>query len=165
MMVVLFLLGLSGLLFRCFSRHSIDLYTRYPLMCGLAVLSFRSAASRAAVTDYTCVSALRVSVNRMVDRTVAYADLFHVSYDLLKGTKVAQRIAVKLNITDMTCVGQFVIRRFDSQLFKSVDLLIYRYMEGLCIVLSVRNARNVPEKFLVHLYKTSRKTLGRCSQQ
>ena len=78
------------------------------------MLGFASAASRAAVTDYACVAAFRVAVNRMIYRAIAYADFFHIPYDLFKGAEVIERVAVKLNIADVSRIAQGMIASIAS---------------------------------------------------
>ena len=74
------------------------------LVNGLVVLSFGTSAERALITDDTGISAYGIAVNGVVDRAVAYAGFLHAAYDLLKSVKVLERIAVKLDIADMSRV-------------------------------------------------------------
>ena len=98
-------------------------------MADSVVFSLCSAALGALVPDYSRISADRIAVNRMVDRTVSDTDFLHIPYDLFKGSEVVERVAVKLDIADMTGIGKSVIRSFYFKLFKSVDIKVNRYME------------------------------------
>ena len=74
------------------------------------VLSFGPAAFRTFVADYSRVTTNRVTIYGVVDRTITDTDFLHISYDLFKGGKVVERITVKLDIADVTCIGQSMIR-------------------------------------------------------
>ena len=79
-------------------------------------LTFASSASRADVVDDSRVSADRVSVYRMVDRTVSDAGFLHESDDRFESLRVLRCIAVKFNIADVAGITQRMIRAFQADL-------------------------------------------------
>ena len=87
------------------------------------------AALRTAVSDYARITADRVSVNRVVHRAVTYAGLLHAADYLLKCVEVLERVAVELDIADMSRVGKCVIGCFELDLVECRDMVIYRDME------------------------------------
>ena len=119
------------------------------------MFSLSSAALRALVPDDACVSANRVTVNRMVDRAVAYADFLHVPYDLFKGGEVVERVTVKLDVADVTCIGKCMLRSFNFKLFKSVDFKVNRNVERVGVVIPVGNTLDDTKALLVHLDKSA----------
>ena len=73
----------------------------------------------ALVSDDTGIAADRIAVDRVVDRTVADAGFLHRPNDSLKRFEVLRRVAVQLNVADMTAVGQLVIRRLAGDLLNA----------------------------------------------
>ena len=116
---------------------------------------FLSAAAWTSLADNTCVSAARVTVNRVVDSAIAYSRLLHAAYDLFKSTKIFKRITVKLDIADVTCVCKLMVRSFDLDLFKCTYGIVNRYVERVCIVFTVCNALDDTILLSVHTYKTT----------
>ena len=90
---------------------------------------FVAVAVRALVADDAGVAADRVAVDRMVDRTVADADLLHAADELLKGLDILAGVAVQLDIGDVSAVGQRVVGRFQTDLLKGVDVDYLQSME------------------------------------
>ena len=93
------------------------------------MLCLASAAHRAFVAYYSGISAYRIAVNRVIDRSVADALLLHASDNLFKCSKICRRVSVGLNITDMSCVCKSMIWGFDFDFFKSADVVVNRNVE------------------------------------
>ena len=74
---------------------------RYSLAC-------MPAAAGTDLVDNPVVAANRISVHRMVDRTVSNAGLFHAADHAFKGIHILADIPVQLHIADMACIGQRV---------------------------------------------------------
>ena len=88
-----------------------------------------SSALRTHIIDYAGISAARVTVYRMVYRTVADTVLLHASDDLLESVQVLHRVSVEFDIGDVSAVCQSVIRSFEPDLLKCVYRIIYGNME------------------------------------
>ena len=117
-------------------------------------LSFASSASWANVIDNACVSADRVSVYRVVDRSVSYAGFLHESDDGFECLRILRGIAVQLYIADVTRIREVMIRCLDGDLLERSDREVYRNVERVCVVISVRNARDLSVLFSVDLYES-----------
>jgi len=126
----------------------------------LAVLFFSSAFG-AFVADYSGESAFRVTVNRVVDGAVADSGFLHAADYLLESVKVLLGVAVKFDIGYMTRIGKSMVRRFSLNFIECVDGVIYRNMEGVCIIIPVGDAGDLSEFFGVHTDKSSGKAFRR----
>ena len=121
---------------------------------------FVAVAVRALVADDAGVAADRVAVDRVVDRAVADAGLLHAADELLKGLDILAGVAVQLDIGDVAAVGQRVVRRFQPDLLKGVDVEVDRDVERIGIILAVGDAGDGAEAFAVDLDKPSGQPLG-----
>ena len=101
----------------------------------------------------------------MVYGTITDANFLHIPYDLFKSGKIIQRISVKLYVADMSGVSKSVVRSLYFKLLKCVDIKIYRDMERVGIILSVRYTFYLAKTLLVHLYETPGESLCRCCEQ
>lgn len=95
---------------------------------NIIVVLLTSAAWTGLAND-SRIAAAGIAVNRVVYCAVADARFLHAANDLLKSGKILKRIAVKLNIADVSCIGKLVIGSFDLDLFKCADRIINGYME------------------------------------
>lgn len=96
-----------------------------------------AVAAGALVVDYSGVAAARVAVDRVVDCAVADTLLLHAADDLLERVEILERIAVKLDVADVTAVGEGVIGRLQLDLAERADVVVYRDMEGVRVVIPV----------------------------
>ena len=140
--------------------YQISGYSADSLESDIAFFLF-AVALRALIINDSRVSAARVSVNRMVDGAVSDSGFLHASYYLFERIKVLKWVSVKFNVGNMSAVGKFVIRSFQSDLFESIYRVVYRNMETVCVIVSVRNARDDSVFFFVDSNKTSRKSFRR----
>ena len=129
------------------------------------VIVLGAAALRTGVADDAVVAAHRVAVDRMVDRAVAYAALLHVAHNALKGLEVGRRVAVHLDIGDVAGVGQLVIGRFQTDLFRRADGEIDRYVEAVGVVFVVGDALDRAENLAIHAHEAAGQALGGRRQQ
>ena len=132
---------------------------------AVASLGFLSAALGAGVSDYTGKAAARVSVNRVIDRTVANAGFLHAADNLFKRGQILKRIAVKLNVADVSGVCKSMVRSFNLDFCERIAGIVYRYMEGVGIILSVGNTRDNAVLLPINSYESAGKTLCRSSKQ
>ena len=95
------------------------------------VLCFCTSAQGALVTDDTCISAYRVTVNGVVDSSVADALLLHAANDLLECRDILSRVAVKLDIADVTCICKRMIGSFDLDLIECIDIIVQSPSAGV----------------------------------
>ena len=124
-----------------------------------------SAALRAAIPDNAVVAADRVAVNRVVDRAVADARVVHRAHNRFKRIQILGRVAVHLDVGDVTRVRQRVIRRFQPDLVKRADRAIHRDVEAVGVILAIGHARDFAVALLVELHKPAGKPLRRGRQQ
>ena len=101
----------------------------------------------------------------MIYRAVADALFFHAAYYLLECVEVLQRVAVKLDIADVTAVGERVIGRFQLYLAVCADVVIYRNVERVGVVIAVGDAGYLTVLLLVNADESAGKSLGRGSKQ
>ena len=111
----------------------------YKVACDTAdtlelYLALFSVAARAFVVDYTRIAAAGIAVDGVVYCAVAYTLLLHEAYYLLKCVKVLQRVAVKLDIADMTAVCKRMIRCLALDLVIRGYIIVNRNMEWLELV-------------------------------
>ena len=116
-------------------------------------------------TDNTVVATDWVSVDGMVDGTVADTGFLHAADNFFKGCEVGAGISVQLDIADVPRVGIRMVRRFQLNLFIGLYGVVDRNMEGICIELAVGNAGDSPEFFAVDGDKTAAEPFSRCSEQ
>ena len=124
------------------------------------MLFLSAAALGADVADNSRIAAYRVTVDGVVDRAVAYSAFLHAADNLLEGVKVLQRVAVQLNIADMSRIGKGMVGSLQLYLGKCVYLIVNRDMEGVGVILSVGNSLYLAETLLILSDKGSRKSLG-----
>ena len=113
------------------------------------------------IADDSSIPANRVTVNGVVDGAIADAGFLHEADYLLKGFEILGRIAVQLNIADVTAVGKRVIRRFAANLLKRANREIHRNMERVGVLLTVGHAFDQAIPLAVNLHKPSGQTFGR----
>ncbi len=124
-----------------------------------------AAAAGTNIVDNAVIAAHRVSVYRVVYRAVADPRFLHAADHAFKGVDVLAHVAVQLHIADMARVGQGVEGRFLPDLFKGVDGIIHRHMEGVGVIIPVRHAGDLSKLLLVDAHKGAGKPLRRCGQQ
>ena len=78
-----------------------------------------------------------------------------------KGIQILERVAIQLDIADMSAVGERMIGRFQTDLLKGVDLVIHRDMEGVGIVIPISYAGDNTVLLLVDAYEPARKAFCR----
>jgi len=130
-----------------------------------AVLLLSATALRAHIADDAVVAAYRVAVNGMVDRTVTDTAFLHVADDRLEGLKVLGRVAVKLDVGDMTRVGERVIRCLDLDLLERIDWEVHRHMEAVGVVIAIGHAGDGAIAGAIHADETTGKAFCRRGEQ
>ena len=111
--------------------------------------------------NYTTVAAAWITVYRMVDAAVTDSRILHTANDGFKCFQIICRISVHFHIGDMSSVCEFMIRSFLLNLLKCCYVIVYRYMEGICIVITICNTRYDTVDFLINPCKSSRQTFCR----
>ena len=124
-----------------------------------SVMLFSSALG-AALADDTAVTADRISVDRMVDRTVSDARLFHASHYLFERFEIVRGVAVKLHITDMSRIGERMERRLYLYLVVRADVVVHGHVEGVGVIIPVGHARYYAVLLLVYAHEPARKSFG-----
>ena len=81
-------------------------------------------AVRALVLDESRVAADGVAVDGVVDGEVAHVRVVHGADDFLEGLDVLRRVAVHLDVGDMPCVLERVIRCLDADLIIGADVVV-----------------------------------------
>ena len=76
-------------------------------------VAFFAATVRTNVVDNPVVSANRIPINRMVDRTVTDTSVFHGPNDLFKSIDVFRNVAVNFDIGNVSGIRQSMIRGFN----------------------------------------------------
>ena len=79
----------------------------------------------------------------------------------LKGVQILERVAVQLDIGDMSAVGERVIGRLQTDLLKGVDLVVHRDVEGVGVVFPISYTGDNTVLLLVDAYKPAGETLCR----
>ena len=92
-------------------------------------ISLFSAAAGALVADDARVTADRVVVNRMVDRAVSDAAVVHLAHNAFECVDIRSRVAVHFHIGDVTAVGQIVVGRFQTDLVRRGNAVVYGNMD------------------------------------
>ena len=126
---------------------------------------FMPATSWTHVIDHTRKSTYRVTIHRMVYRSISDSTLFHTADHCFKCFRILCSISIQLHITDMSCIGQCMVRCLNTDFLKCTDRIIYRYMERIGVILSVRHTRDLSKAFLINADKSSGQTFCRCGQQ
>ena len=137
------------------------LFAQFVKKFGADALAFLAAAPWAAVIDHAHISAQGVTIKRMVDRAVAHAMVVHETDNTLKGFRIFAGIAIKLHIGDMACVGQLMVWSLNLDFFKCLDMAVHGHMEGIGVVIPVRNAGNAAELALVQRDKAAAEAFRR----
>ena len=75
-------------------------------------LTFPAAAAGTDITDDANVTTDGVTVNRMVDGTVAHAAVVHMADNGFKGFHIVGSVAVQFHIADVTGIAQSVVGAF-----------------------------------------------------
>ena len=113
------------------------------------MLFLSASALGADVADYARVAADGVTVYGVVDGAVAYAAFLHAADNLLEGVKVAQGVAVKLDVADVACIGEGVVGSLQLYLGESVDVVVYGDVEGVGVVFTVGDSLYLAEALLI----------------
>ena len=137
------------------NRHVRIFFTQFVQLLQGHRFSFPPSAARAHIIDDAGITADRIPVYRMVYGAVSHAVFLHTADHRFESLRVLRRISVQFHITDMARIGQRMIRTFDPDLFKGAYRIIYRYMERISIVLTIRNSRNLSVALLIHPHKTA----------
>jgi len=126
---------------------------------------FSASALGAGIADNAVITALGVTVYRMIDGTVADAAFLHSTDNAFECFQIVGGIAIQLNISDVTCVGQCMIRSLDLDLLICTERVVYRYMEGVGILFTIGNTGDYAKLLLVDTDKTSGQALCRSSKK
>ena len=101
----------------------------------------------------------------MIDTSITNSGIVHTADHALECLHIFCCISVQFYITDMTAIGQCMIRSFFSDLLVRGDWIPDRNMETICIILSVCHPRYLPITFLIHPEKSSGQAFCRCRKQ
>ena len=124
------------------------------LKIGLPI-PFFSAALRTDVVDNAGVTAYRVPVHRMIDRTISNPGFLRTAHHLFKGFQIIGRIAVQFDIGNMSAIGEIMIRGLYFNLIPGGNIIIDRHMEGIRIIFAVSNTGDFTKPFRVHTDKAA----------
>ena len=114
-----------------------------------------TSAARADIADDTGISAQGIAVNGVVDSTVSDTGFLHTTDYFFKCRKILERVAVKLDVADVTGICELVIGSLDLYLLKGTDRIVNGYVEGVGVVVAVSNAFDDAVLLGVHTDKTS----------
>ena len=101
----------------------------------------------------------------MVDRAVADAAVVHAAHDALEGLDVLGRVAVEFDVADVARVAERVVRRLDADLVVRADGIPDRNVEGVGVVLAVRDAGDLAVALAVHADEAAGQALGGRGEQ
>lgn len=99
-----------------------------------------AAALWAFIADDAGVAADGITVDRMVDRAVADSGFLHAADSVFKRLKIRLSVAVKLDIADVSAVGEGVVWSFPFDLVEGGELVVNRDMEAVRIIRTVGDA-------------------------
>lgn len=136
-------------------------------MTGLTLVFFHcSSALRANIFDDTGIATNRIAVNGVVNTAVADPLFLHATDDLLKGFQIVRGISVQFHISNMTAIGQGVIRSLQTDFIKSTNVIIDRNVEGVGIILPIGNPGDRAVLLSVEFNKPAGKAFGGgCNQR
>ena len=129
---ILFLGGL-GIVPAIHGAHQITGDAADALKTDVAIVLGTAAAGALVIND-AGVAADGIAVNGMVDTAVADAGLLHAADYLFKSVQILQRIAVHLDVADVTGVGQSMVGGFLLDLLKGADGIVDGNMEAVGVV-------------------------------
>ena len=96
----------------------------------------------------------------MIDSAVTNSGIGHAADNLFESFEVIGRIAVHLNIGDMTGVGERMIGSFQLDLFESGDWEVDGDVETVGVVFTICDAGNDTETLTIYADKSSGETFG-----
>ena len=126
---------------------------------------FTTAFRAHVAVDVAVESALRVGVDGVVNRAVSDARLAHRVNDFFESVEVLGRVAVKLNVSDVTSVRQGMIRRFKLDLLPRGGIEVNRNMEAIGVIFAIGNAFDFSETLAVDLINRRQPLCGRSKER
>ena len=120
------------------------------------MLTLTASAFRTNVADDAGIATDTVAVNRMVDRAVANTAFLHAANDLLEGFQIVTWVAVQLDVSDMTAVGQLMIWSLQFDFLEGADVIVNRNVEGVGVIFAVGDAFDAAETLAVDFYKANK---------
>ena len=138
------------------------IYAKLTQLFNADCLAFTTTTAWADIINDAGIAADRVTVNRMVDGTIADTTFLHVTDNRFKGIQILCRVTIQLYIADMTAIGQLMIWCLKLNFPERSNRIIYRYVEGIGIVIPVCYTLNGTKAFPIQTDEASGQALCRC---
>lgn len=95
------------------------------------------------------VATIHTAVAVVINGTIADVILVHHIYHTHDDFRIVRSVTINFYIEDMTTTSQVVIWSFDFSFVAGATLVIYRYVIGVSVILTVGNAWQAAEFLLV----------------
>ncbi len=107
------------------------------------------------------IAAIHAAVAVVVHGAIAYVVLIHEVDYCCDGVGVVGRVAVNLNIEDVTATGKRMVGRLDFCLVAGAAVVVNRHVVGVGVVYFIGNARQYAECLAVFARELAGEAFGR----